>query len=91
MWVRHEAVKEFVAHGMAYEKELGYTKRWLPVVRVVALGKPNGIGVAQVLDSVEDKEGVRERARTQADQSAEDVLWPHPFRGRFEGRATSSR
>ena len=84
MWVRHEAVKEFAAHGIAYEKELGYTKRWLPMVRVVAIGKPNGIGVAQVLASVEDKEGDRERAKMQADQSAEDVLWLHPFRRRFE-------
>ena len=32
------------AHGIAYEKELGYTKRWYPLVRVVGLGEPNGMG-----------------------------------------------
>ena len=84
MWVRHEAVKEFVARGKRYEQELGYFKQWLPLVRVVAIGKPNGIGVAQVLDSVEDYKWAREPAQTQADQSAENVLWPYPFRRRFE-------
>ena len=85
IWIRDEAVKHFSARGIAYEKELGLTKRWYPVVRVVGLGEPKGaIWVVRAQASVEDKGGARERAQTQTDQSAEDVLWQHPFRRRFE-------
>lgn len=82
MWVPHEAVKEFSAHGIAYEKEVGLTKHWHPLVRVTAPGASEDTGVVQVLASVEG--GARERAQLKDDRSVELVLWPYPFRQRFE-------
>jgi hypothetical protein len=85
MWIPQQAVKEFSALGIEYEKELGLTKRWYPVVRVVGLGEPKGsIWVVRTQASVEDKDGARERVQRRADRSREDVLWEHPFRRRFE-------
>ena len=84
IWIPHQALKKFLAHGIEYEKELGLTKRWYAVVRVVGIGHPNGSGVVQTLASIEDKEGERERVQRQTDQSAEEILWSQPFRKRLE-------
>jgi hypothetical protein len=84
MWISHRAMKEFSAHGIAYEKELGLTKRWYAVVRVVGIGQPNGSAVVQTLNMVEDKQGERERARRKADVMPDEFLSQQPFRKPLE-------